>query len=264
MVTTTRGDDQAQDPAAVPRRRTLLRRRWLSPRALLLHAEVLVIAPGCIVAAWWQATRALGGNELSWVYSVEWPVFALLAIGGWWHLVHEDPEVYRARRRRPVDEPAPASDVADRPRVEPVTLGWTTALAVGVGTELLVGVAAVVTVPFSRPSGWLPSKGEPVYLVHAALGALLCVAALAFLVHSRTLSRSSRLVGWMGAACVAVAGTGGLLTEAQSLLRFFGFSLMLVGSLLALCAYLVPVALNARRLSDAAAERPPVEETAAS
>jgi hypothetical protein len=27
-------------------------------------------------------TRALGGNSLSWVYSVEWPVFALIAIAG--------------------------------------------------------------------------------------------------------------------------------------------------------------------------------------
>ncbi len=46
-------------------------------------------------------TRALGGNGLSWVYSAEWPGFAILAILAWWHLIHEDPEAYRARKQRP-------------------------------------------------------------------------------------------------------------------------------------------------------------------
>ena len=55
-------------------------RRWLSRRALLLHVEVALIAPGCLAAGWWQATRALGGNDLSWVYSVEWPAFAIFAV----------------------------------------------------------------------------------------------------------------------------------------------------------------------------------------
>jgi integral membrane protein len=68
------------------------RQRWFSRRAVLLHLEVVVVAPACAVAGWWQATRALAGNDLSWVYSVEWPTFALLAIWGWWHLIHEDQE----------------------------------------------------------------------------------------------------------------------------------------------------------------------------
>ena len=76
-----------------------VRKRWFSRRALLLHLGVVLVAPGCLIAAWWQATRALGGNGLSWVYSVEWPIFAILAVVGWWHLIHEDPEAYRARRQ---------------------------------------------------------------------------------------------------------------------------------------------------------------------
>ena len=48
-------------------------------------------------------TRALTGNGLSWVYSAEWPGFALLAILAWWHLIHEDPEEYRARKQRPAE-----------------------------------------------------------------------------------------------------------------------------------------------------------------
>jgi hypothetical protein len=78
-----------------------VRQRWFSRRALLLHLTVILVAPACLLAAWWQATRALGGNTLSWFYSVEWPVFAVLAVVAWWHLIHEDPEAYRARKQRP-------------------------------------------------------------------------------------------------------------------------------------------------------------------
>lgn len=75
-----------------------VRKRWLSRRAILLHVEVALVAPACAFAGWWQATRALAGNGLSWFYSIEWPAFAVLAIVGWWHLIHEDPEVYYARK----------------------------------------------------------------------------------------------------------------------------------------------------------------------
>jgi len=86
-----------------------VRQRWFSRRALFLHLAVGILVPGCLVAAWWQATRALGGNGLSWFYSVEWPVFAGLAIWGWWNLIHEDPEALRARKQRPPEWDAPDS-----------------------------------------------------------------------------------------------------------------------------------------------------------
>lgn len=77
-----------------------VRQRWLSPRAFLLHTEFLLLVSGCVVATWWQANRALGGNGLSWFYTFEWPIIAGLGIAGWWHLIHEDPEAYRARKQR--------------------------------------------------------------------------------------------------------------------------------------------------------------------
>lgn len=80
-----------------------VRKRWFSRRAFLLHVEFFVLASMCLVAGWWQVTRALTGNGLSWVYSAEWPGFALLAIFAWWHLIHEDPEAYRARKQRPAE-----------------------------------------------------------------------------------------------------------------------------------------------------------------
>lgn len=85
------------------------RARWFSRRSLLLHLAVLVWVPGCGVAAWWQVTIAMSGNALGWLYAVEWPVFAVLGVLGWWQLVHDDPaevaERRRARRRKPSAAP---------------------------------------------------------------------------------------------------------------------------------------------------------------
>jgi hypothetical protein len=67
-----------------------VRERWLSKRAVALHAAVLVFVPGCAVAAWWQINRAADGNQLSYLYSVMWPVFGLLGLVFWWVLIHTD------------------------------------------------------------------------------------------------------------------------------------------------------------------------------
>ncbi len=82
-------------------------KRWLSPRAFLLHFELLIVVAACGAATWWQAGRALGGNGLSWFYTFEWPIFAGIGVAAWWHLIHEDPEARAARR-------------AVRERVDPV------------------------------------------------------------------------------------------------------------------------------------------------
>ena len=77
-----------------------MRERWFSRRALTLHLAVVLWVPGCLVAGWWQVTRALDGNGLSYLYSVEWPVFALVGIWMWWSLIHTDPETVGARAQR--------------------------------------------------------------------------------------------------------------------------------------------------------------------
>jgi hypothetical protein len=74
--------------------------RWFSPRAFLLHLEFFLIVAGCVVATWWQAHRALGGNTLSWFYTFEWPILAGIAIAAWWHLIHESPEEREDRKRK--------------------------------------------------------------------------------------------------------------------------------------------------------------------
>lgn len=74
--------------------------RWFSRRSLLLHLAVVVWVPGCGVAAWWQVTVAMSGDALGWLYAVEWPVFAVLGVLGWWQLVHDDPATVEERRRQ--------------------------------------------------------------------------------------------------------------------------------------------------------------------
>ena len=92
-----------------------MRRRWLSKRALLLHLCLAVWFPGCLVAFWWQVHRALGGNGLSYLYSVEWPVFAIVGVWAWWQLVHIDPPQVTAHAAAPTASRAdPAASRADR------------------------------------------------------------------------------------------------------------------------------------------------------
>jgi hypothetical protein len=64
---------------------------------VLASIAVVIWAPGCLVAGWWQATLALSGNTLSYLYTVEWPAFAVLGVFVWWHLVHLDPDTVGAR-----------------------------------------------------------------------------------------------------------------------------------------------------------------------
>ncbi len=77
-----------------------MRERWLSKRAFLLHIGVLLFVPGCAAAAWWQITRATDGNGLSYLYAVEWPIFAILGTYFWWMLIHTDYDLVGLRGMR--------------------------------------------------------------------------------------------------------------------------------------------------------------------
>jgi integral membrane protein len=229
-------------------RRGEFRRRWLSRHALLLHCEVLVVAPGCAVAGWWQATRALAGNGLSWAYSVEWPIFALLAVAGWWRLIHEDPEAYRARKATP-----PTDGTTVRNSERPALLGveteavildtatdrMATALALAVAVELSLGVVTLLFVHPSRPSGFLPAEGRGIYLAHVGVGLALGFGAIVLVARVRRASRISRLSGSFGLAGVASAAIGGLLTWPHAL-RLAGMVIMFVGSVISIFGYLFP------------------------
>ncbi len=63
--------------------------KWFSRRACLIHLTAIIVIPACAFLAWWQTTRALDGNALSWAYAVEWPVFAVYGTYLWWKLIHD-------------------------------------------------------------------------------------------------------------------------------------------------------------------------------
>lgn len=224
---------------AAPRARW--RQRWATRRALGLHLALLVVAPACLVAGWWQVTRALHGNGLSWVYSVEWPIFAALAAAGWWHLIHEDPEAYRARRQRAApDLPGavgrgPVRDLT----VDEGAARLATALAIGVGVEFAVGIATLVLVPFRRPDGWTSGHGAVVLGVHSVLGVPLGVGAVVLLRRTTRGPRLGRLSGLVGATGVGLAGLGGLASASHPL-RVAGMVVMFVGAVVAGFGYVLP------------------------
>lgn len=97
--------------------RRRIRDQWFSRRALLWHLLLLVIVPGCLYAGWWQGTRAVGGNTLSWAYTVEWPVFAVVAVIGWWQLIWEDPAAVEARRAERIRRATPRPAVTATPQL---------------------------------------------------------------------------------------------------------------------------------------------------
>jgi hypothetical protein len=74
---------------------------------VLTHLTAAVVVPGCLALCWWQVTRALGGNTLSWAYVFEWPIFAGYAVFMWWKLIHD-----RSPTRSGSREPGSAAEDA--------------------------------------------------------------------------------------------------------------------------------------------------------
>jgi len=70
-----------------------------------MHVTIAIVVPGFLALGWWQLTRALSGNSLSWAYVFEWPIFAGYAIYVWWKLIHEAPR----------EEPAVSSESPGTP-----------------------------------------------------------------------------------------------------------------------------------------------------
>ena len=136
-----------------------VRERWLSGRAAALHVAVLVVVPGCAIAAWWQINRAQDGNQLSYLYSVMWPVFALLAIIFWWMLIHTDYEAVGLkgmRRQQATDAVAPharngvATSPASPPAVPEVPVGS----AAGDDPDLAAYNARLAELAAKGPKTW--------------------------------------------------------------------------------------------------------------
>ena len=101
--------------------------KWFTRRALLLHLTVLVVVPTFLGLGWWQYHAALGGNELSWAYTFEWPFFAGYAVFVWWKMLHDQPGQIAAKVRSARFATTPVgwamTKHAKPPRVDDVATG---------------------------------------------------------------------------------------------------------------------------------------------
>ena len=80
-------------------------------RNLWTHLTAALVVPACGALCFWQVTRALSGNTLSWAYVFEWPIFGAYAVFLWWKLIHEAPGPPRAAA--PVAAPPAAGGPPD-------------------------------------------------------------------------------------------------------------------------------------------------------
>ncbi len=75
----------------------------------------------CALAAWWQVGRAIQGNSLSFLYSIEWPVIGVLGILGWYSMLNmEKVSEHKEKARREYEEKMRADALAARRAAEEV------------------------------------------------------------------------------------------------------------------------------------------------
>jgi hypothetical protein len=79
-----------------------MRRLW-TPAWITRHVLTVVVVVAFLALGWWQVSRAVAGNFLSWAYAVEWPIFAGFVIFLW---------VREARHTLRGDPPTGAADHA--------------------------------------------------------------------------------------------------------------------------------------------------------
>ncbi len=102
-----------------------MKSKWFGARALTLHVALVAWLVMCALAAWWQVGRAVAGNSLSFLYSIEWPMFGVLGVLGWYALlnldrVSEEDHLERARyeeRMRAEARAARERDVDEDPEL---------------------------------------------------------------------------------------------------------------------------------------------------
>ena len=82
-----------------------MKETFFSARAIGLHFALLGWLAMCGAAAYWQIGRAAQGNQLSFLYAIEWPCFAIMGFFGWWALLHmEKVTEHQAQARRDYEE----------------------------------------------------------------------------------------------------------------------------------------------------------------
>jgi hypothetical protein len=90
--------------------------RWSSGPSLRLHAAMVTGVALAGGATWLEWTRAREGHPIAWVYTFEWPLFAVLGIYLWWRLLRAEED--------PGPVPVSPAGTADAAEADPELLAW--------------------------------------------------------------------------------------------------------------------------------------------
>nr|WP_243726153.1 hypothetical protein [Actinomadura rubrisoli] len=83
-------------------------RRFFTPGWLGLHVLAIVLCGSFLGFGWWQYDRAQSGNDRSWAYTFEWPIFALFVIVMWVKMIRDERDGVEPQAPRVIEEPAEA------------------------------------------------------------------------------------------------------------------------------------------------------------
>jgi hypothetical protein len=88
-------------------------------KALRYHLPLLVGVAVCLYAGWFELSRARHGHTIAWVYTFEWPGFAVVGIYLWWRTITSGDDAREADRtsiahEQPLNEADDAGLVAWR------------------------------------------------------------------------------------------------------------------------------------------------------
>ena len=200
--------------------------RWLFFR-LALAATLVLLLPDVWILVRHEAVRAVGTLITMHL------AIALVAYNA---LVRLAPPRHEAW--------APGARVAPRRAAEDLFKPGCIVLISLTCLEFVLGVAELLLVPFSRPNGWIPQRNQLVYLVHAGVGGVLGLGALAVLVLAWQRGRMERFGVLLGLFGIALAAVGGVLSE-QHHLRAGGMALMFAGAAVAAFGYMAALVESA-------------------
>lgn len=136
-------------------------RRLCTPAWIVRHVLTVVLVVGFLALGWWQTSRALSGNALSWAYAFEWPIFAGF-VGFLW--VREARYTLRGGPA-PTPGPGPSVDRPSTPGVRRPVRSTRPRLAVEVAddpalTEYNHYLAWLNANPGARPADYPGSAGS--------------------------------------------------------------------------------------------------------
>jgi hypothetical protein len=101
-----------------------LDRGRVSSTSLRVLIPVVIGVPGCFAAGWFELTRALGGREIAWVYTFEWPLYGVAGLYMWRRIWH--PSIGRRTRAALLrGDPAPVRTAhSSTPDDDPELAAW--------------------------------------------------------------------------------------------------------------------------------------------